>query len=66
MSKASSKAAAAKEAKAAAAASGTYRVKAGDNLWTIARKHGTTVDKLKALNGVESSRLRVGQRLKLP
>ncbi len=64
MSKASTKAAQAKEAKASA--SGTYRVKAGDNLWTIARKRGTTAEKIQQLNGLESSRLRVGQRLKLP
>jgi LysM repeat protein len=48
------------------AASGTYRVKAGDNLWTIARRRGTTPEAIQRLNGLATTRLRVGQRLKLP
>lgn len=44
----------------------TYRVRAGDNLWTIARHHGTTVKALQALNDLSTSRLRVGQRLRVP
>jgi hypothetical protein len=44
----------------------TYTVRAGDNLWNIARKHGTTPDRIQALNGLNGSRLRVKQVLKLP
>jgi LysM repeat protein len=43
----------------------TYRVRAGDNLWTIAERHNMTVDDLKKLNGLKSSRLKVGTELKL-
>jgi LysM repeat protein len=43
----------------------TYRVRAGDNLWTIAERHNTTPKDLEKLNGLHSSRLRVGQLLKL-
>jgi LysM repeat protein len=43
----------------------TYRVRAGDNLWTIAERHNTTVERLQELNGLHGSRLRVGQQLRL-
>lgn len=46
--------------------SGPYRVRAGDNLSSIAQQHGTTVDEIKTLNGLHSTRLRVGQQLRLP
>ena len=40
-------------------------VKAGDTLYSIARQHGTTVEKLCKLNGIRNStRLRVGQKIK--
>ncbi len=43
----------------------SYSVKNGDTLYSIARKHGTTVDKLCKLNGLKSnSVLRTGQKLK--
>jgi hypothetical protein len=42
-----------------------YRIRAGDNLWTIAERNNTTVEKLKKLNGLRSSRLKVGQQLTL-
>lgn len=48
------------------AATEAYRVNRGDTLWSIARKHGTTVAELKDLNGLESSRIRPGQRLVVP
>jgi LysM repeat protein len=51
---------------AATSSSSLYRVKAGDNLWTIAHRQGTTPKALQTLNGLETTRLRVGQRLKLP
>lgn len=44
----------------------SYRVNRGDTLWSIARKHGTSVAELKELNGLESSRIRPGQRLRVP
>lgn len=46
--------------------SSTYRVRAGDNLWTIAQHHNTTPKAIQALNGLKTTRLRVGQHLKLP
>lgn len=45
----------------------TYVVRSGDNLSTIARRHGARVSELVALNGLRSQhRIRVGQKLKLP
>jgi membrane-bound lytic murein transglycosylase D len=44
-----------------------YRVKSGDSLWTIARKHGTSVKKLVSLNGLNPKKpLKPGQKLHLP
>lgn len=44
----------------------TYKVKRGDTLSTIARKHKTTVDALVAANGLPSAhRIRQGQVIKL-
>jgi len=44
----------------------TYTVQEGDTLFSIAKKFGTTVDKLKKLNGIENPNfLRVGQKLRL-
>lgn len=46
---------------------GTYRVRSGDSLWTVARAHGTTVTALRRANpGVRAGALRIGQRLQLP
>jgi hypothetical protein len=44
----------------------TYRVRAGDNLWTIAQRLNTTTDEIRSLNHLGTTRLRVGQQLKLP
>lgn len=45
--------------------SATYRVKNGDNLYNIAKRHGTTVAKLCKLNGIsENAILHKGQVLK--
>jgi len=41
----------------------TYRVKRGDTLSVIAKRHKTTVKKLKALNKLKSNRLSVGMVL---
>lgn len=46
--------------------SGMYhRVKKGETLSSIASKHGTTVQRLKKLNGLKSDRIREGQRLRV-
>ncbi len=44
----------------------TYVVKNGDNLYSIARKYGTTVDNLKDINNLTSNLLSVGQKLLVP
>lgn len=45
----------------------TYTVVTGDTLWGIARRHGTSVDALRAANGLGGSEvLRPGQRLRIP
>jgi hypothetical protein len=43
-----------------------YMVRAGDSLWTIARRHGTTVPKLRAANDIRGSRIYAGQLLTVP
>jgi membrane-bound lytic murein transglycosylase D len=40
-----------------------YRVQSGDVLGTIAQKHGVKVSQLKAWNDLQSSTIRVGQKL---
>lgn len=42
-----------------------YTVKSGDTLWTIARAHNLTVDKLKEINNLKSNTLTIGQILKI-
>src|SRR5688572_11739524 len=41
----------------------TYRVRSGDTLYAIARRTGTTVNQLKALNKLQTTKLKVGTRL---
>ena len=43
-----------------------YEVAAGDTLSLIARAFNTTVSKLKALNGLKSDRLSIGQKIMVP
>jgi LysM repeat protein len=43
-----------------------YEVRPGDSLWTIARKLGTTVDRLKNENELDSSRIYAGQVIQVP
>ena len=44
-----------------------YEVVAGDTLYSISKKFGTTVDNLRSLNGLtENSVLKIGQVLKVP
>lgn len=47
------------------AASGAYVVEAGDTLYSIARATGVSIDELKALNGLSSDLITVGQVLVL-
>ncbi len=43
-----------------------YVVKSGDTLSKIATNHGTTVNQIKALNGLKTDRITAGEKLKLP
>jgi LysM repeat protein len=43
-----------------------YKVRRGDSLWTIARKHGVTVSELKRANNLSTSTIHVGQTLIIP
>ena len=43
-----------------------YTVRAGDTLWELSRRYGTTVDAIKSLNGLTSDALYIGQVLKIP
>ncbi len=43
-----------------------YTVKKGDNLYSIAKKYGTTVDDIKRYNNLTSNSLDVGDRLAIP
>lgn len=42
-----------------------HKVRSGDSLYRIARKHGTTVKKIKRLNKMRSSRIWPGKKLKI-
>jgi peptidoglycan DL-endopeptidase LytF len=44
----------------------THTVVAGDSLWDIANKYGTTVNALKSANQLTSDTLQLGQRLTIP
>ncbi|MDG2282309.1 MAG: DUF5715 family protein [Longimicrobiales bacterium] len=43
-----------------------YRVRRGDSLWMIAREHGITVGELRDVNGIQGSRIFVGQLIDVP
>jgi nucleoid-associated protein YgaU len=43
-----------------------YRVNRGDSLWSIARRHGTTVETLRELNNLNGTRIVAGQVLSVP
>jgi LysM repeat protein len=46
------------------ASAGVYTIQAGDTLYSIARKHGVTVDDLLSWNDIpDASRIKVGQQI---
>ena len=49
-----------------AAGGGRYEVRPGDSLWEIARRHDTTVPRLRSANNLDGSRIYPGQVLTLP
>lgn len=44
----------------------TVTVKSSDTLYGLARKYGTTVDKIKAANGLKGDSIRDGAKLRIP
>ena len=44
----------------------THKVKKGDTLSSLARKYGTSVNALRALNNLKSSSLKIGNNLRIP
>ncbi|MDY6395010.1 MAG: peptidoglycan DD-metalloendopeptidase family protein [Bacteroidales bacterium] len=46
-------------------ASATHKVKKGESLDKIAKRNGTTVAKLKKLNGIKGNNIKVGQKIKV-
>ena len=42
-----------------------HTVRAGDSLWVLARKYGTTTKTIQRLNGLSNSNLYIGQKLKI-
>ena len=54
-------------ARNADARTASYEIRAGDTLWDVARRHGTTVAQIRSLNNLwSSSVVRPGQQIKLP
>ena len=43
----------------------SYRVRSGDNLWTISKKFGVSVRNMKKWNNLYSSKIKIGQVLKV-
>ena len=43
-----------------------YSIKAGDTLYSIAKRYNTTVNKIKQLNNLLTDNIAIGQNLKLP
>mgnify|MGYP000474679778 CR=1 FL=1 len=44
----------------------THDVKKGDTLYSLAKKHNTTVDRLKQMNRQDDDKIKVGQKLNVP
>ena len=49
-----------------AAGGGSHTVVAGDSLWGLSRKYGTTVEAIQAANGITGTNIRTGQTLTIP
>jgi membrane-bound lytic murein transglycosylase D len=54
------------ELASAATATRAHRVRSGENLTVIARRHGTTVSAIRSQNGLRGDRIRAGQTLRIP
>jgi LysM repeat protein len=50
----------------AASSGGTYTVQAGDTLFSISQRYGTSVEAIAAANGLTSDLVRIGQALTIP
>ncbi len=44
----------------------TYTIQPKDTLYSLSKKFGTTVEKLKELNGLTSNDIKIGQKLQVP
>ncbi|HUG98101.1 MAG TPA: DUF5715 family protein [Gammaproteobacteria bacterium] len=44
----------------------TYRINRGDSLWSIARRHGTTVELLQEMNNLRTTQITAGQMITVP
>jgi len=42
-----------------------HTVERGESLWTIARDYNTSVDSLKAWNGLENAKIKIGSKMKI-
>lgn len=54
------------EAPKRVAQSRTHRVRSGESLYTIGKRYGVSVDRIKAANGLRRNTIRVGQELVIP
>jgi hypothetical protein len=43
-----------------------HRVARGDSLWTLARRYGTTIERIQLANNLRTTTIRVGQTLVIP
>lgn len=56
-----------KKSRSGSGSSGKHKVRSGDTLWSIARTHGVSMDRLANSNGMKANTtLSVGQVLKIP
>lgn len=56
----------AKAARAKRPTARTHKVRRGESLWTIARRNDTSVNTLKRLNGLRSTKIKPGMSLRVP